>query len=57
MTWVVDRTTFLTLDRASIHGLEAWLGGYRGSRGTEKESLAKYEPFLAAEPSTQKEKS
>jgi len=25
--------------------------------GTEKESLAKYEPFLAAEPSIQKERS
>ena len=56
MTWVVDRTTFLTLVRASIRSRQAWLGRYRARRGTVKESLEDHEPFLAAEPSIQKER-
>jgi hypothetical protein len=56
MTWVVDRTTFLTLVRASIRSRQAWLGRYRARRGTVKENLEDHEPFLAAEPSIQKER-
>lgn len=41
------RTTFLTLDRASILSLQAWLGRYRAYWGTEKARLASDEPALA----------
>jgi len=50
------RTMFLTLDRASIRSLGAWLGRCHATRGTEKESPEDHEPFLAAEPPTQKER-
>lgn len=50
----LGRTTFLTLDRASIRGLQAWLGEYHAYWGTEKESLENYAQFLAAEPPTKK---
>jgi len=52
----LGRTTFLTLDRASIRSRQAWLGRYRARRGTVKENLEDHEPFLAAEPSIQKER-
>ena len=48
----LGRTTFLTLDRASIRRLQAWLGEYHAYWGTEKESLENYERFLAAETMT-----
>jgi hypothetical protein len=51
----LGRTTFLTLDRASIRGLQEWLGEFHAYWGTEKETLENYEPFLAAEPSTERE--
>jgi DNA-binding transcriptional ArsR family regulator len=51
----LGRTTFLTLDRASILGLQAWLGRYHAYWGTEKETLENYQPFLAAERSTERE--
>ena len=51
----LGRTTFLTLDRASIRNLQAWLGQYHAYWGTEKETLENYEPFLAAEPPTERE--
>lgn len=43
------RTTFLTLDRASIRRLQAWLGEYHAYWGTEAESLENYDQFLARE--------
>lgn len=52
----LGRTSFLALDRASIRGLQAWFGRYHAYWGTEKESLENYEPFLAAESSTEKER-
>jgi DNA-binding transcriptional ArsR family regulator len=51
----LGRTTFLTLDRGSILGLQAWLGRYHAYWGTEKESLENYEAYLAADMGTQKE--
>jgi DNA-binding transcriptional ArsR family regulator len=51
----LGRTTFLTLDRASILGLQAWLGQYHAYWGTEKETLDNYQPFLAAERTTERE--
>jgi DNA-binding transcriptional ArsR family regulator len=50
----LGRTTFLTLDRASIRSLQAWLGEYHAYWGTEKESLENYAQFLAAESPTKK---
>ena len=50
----LGRTTFLTLDRASIRSLQAWLGRYHAYWGTEKESLANYEQFLATTPSNER---
>jgi DNA-binding transcriptional ArsR family regulator len=52
----LGRTTFLALDRGSILGLQAWLGQYHAYWGTEKETFENYEPFLAAEPSTERER-
>jgi DNA-binding transcriptional ArsR family regulator len=52
----LGRTTFLTLDRASLRSLQAWLGEYHAYWGTEKETLENYEPFLAAEASTERER-
>jgi len=52
----LGRTTFLTLDRASIRSLQAWLGRYHAYWGTEKESLENYQTFLAAEPSNERGK-
>jgi DNA-binding transcriptional ArsR family regulator len=52
----LGRTTFLTLDRASIRSLQAWLGEYHAYWGTDKETLENYGPFLGAEPSTERER-
>lgn len=52
----LGRTTFLTLERASILGLQAWLGRYHAYWGTDKESLENYEAYLAAEPATGRER-
>jgi DNA-binding transcriptional ArsR family regulator len=49
------RTTFLTLDRASVRSLQSWLGQYHAYWGTESESLENYAAFLAEGPSTGKE--
>jgi DNA-binding transcriptional ArsR family regulator len=51
----LGRTTFLTLDRGSILGLQAWLGRYHAYWGTEKESLENYEAYLAADVGTRRE--
>jgi DNA-binding transcriptional ArsR family regulator len=50
----LGRTTFLTLDRASMRSLQSWLGRYHAYWGSEKESLENYETFLATEPSIEK---
>jgi DNA-binding transcriptional ArsR family regulator len=42
----IGRTTYLTLDRASLRGLQTWLGQYQAYWGTEQETLANYEAFL-----------
>jgi DNA-binding transcriptional ArsR family regulator len=52
----LGRTTFLTLDRASIRSLQAWLGEFHAYWGTEKESLENYATFLASDPSIEKER-
>ncbi len=51
----LGRTTFLTLDRGSILGLQAWLGQFHAYWGTEKESLENYEAHLAADTGMQRE--
>jgi DNA-binding transcriptional ArsR family regulator len=51
----LGRTTFLTLDRASIRSLQGWLAEFHAYWGTEKETLENYEPFLAAERPTESE--
>ena len=48
----VGRTTFLTLDRASMRNLQAWLGEFHAYWGTEKETLENYAQFLATESTT-----
>lgn len=53
----LGRTTFLTLDRASIRSLQAWLDGYHAYWGTEKETLENYEAFLSTEPRIERERS
>ena len=52
----LGRTTFLTLDRASIRSLQGWLGEFHAYWGTEKESLENYAQFLARESTTKKGK-
>ena len=52
----LGRTTFLTLDRASILSLQAWLGQYHAYWGTERETLENYEPYLAAGQPTERER-
>jgi DNA-binding transcriptional ArsR family regulator len=51
----LGRTTFLTLDRASIRGLQAWLGEFHAYWGTEHETLENYEAFLSTEPTMARE--
>jgi len=52
----LGRTTFLTLDRASILNLQEWLGEFHAWWGTEKETLENYQRFLATERPTQRER-
>ena len=52
----LGRTTFLTLDRASIRSLQAWLGQYHAYWGTEAESLENYAAYLAEGPSSEEER-
>jgi DNA-binding transcriptional ArsR family regulator len=51
----LGRTTFLALDRAAMHELQAWLGQYHAFWGTEKETLENYERYLASDPHLAKE--
>ncbi len=48
----VGRTTFLTLDRASMRNLQAWLGEFHAYWGTEKETLENYTKFLTSDSTT-----
>ncbi len=50
----LGRTTFLTLDRASVLQLQAWLGRFHAYWGTEKESLENYGTFLDGEASVER---
>lgn len=45
----LGRTTFLTLDRACMRDLQAWLGEFHAYWGTEKETLENYRQFLSTE--------
>ena len=49
------RTTFLTLDREGIRGLQTWLAQFHAYWGTAQESLENYERFLAIDPPTTRE--
>ena len=51
----LGRTTFLTLDRAAIRALQAWLARYHAYWGTEKETLENYESFLSNDPKPTRE--
>lgn len=42
----VGRTNFLALNRASLRGLQEWLGGFNPYWGSEKETLENYAPQL-----------
>lgn len=42
----IGRTTFLTLDRAAILALQAWLQQYHAYWGTPQETLENYERYL-----------
>lgn len=46
----LGRTTFLTLDRASIREVQAWLGQFHAYWGTELETLENQERYLAGGP-------
>jgi len=45
----LGRTTFLTLDRTAILDLQAWVTRFHAYWGTNKETLANYEPAIARE--------
>ncbi len=45
----LGRTTFLTLDRASMRDLQAWLGEFHAYWGTERETLENYSQFLSSD--------
>jgi DNA-binding transcriptional ArsR family regulator len=49
----LGRTNFLTLDRASMRALQAWLGEFHAYWGTEKETLENYTQFLTSESTTE----
>lgn len=49
------RTTFLTLDRRSIRGLQQWLAQFHTYWGTEDESLANYTEHLTRDTTTEKD--
>ena len=51
----LGRTTFLTLDRSAMRGLQAWLARYHAYWGNEKETLENYERYLAIDPTDVKE--
>jgi DNA-binding transcriptional ArsR family regulator len=40
------RTTFLTLDRTAMRGLQEWLAQFHTYWGSDEESLENYTPYL-----------
>lgn len=46
----IGRTNFVALRRASLRGLQNWLGQYHAYWGTDDETLENYESFLTTEP-------
>jgi DNA-binding transcriptional ArsR family regulator len=50
------RTTFLALGRKPILELQAWLGEFHAYWGSEAESLANYDAYLASDPGPTREK-
>jgi DNA-binding transcriptional ArsR family regulator len=51
----MGRTTFLTLDRAAIRDVQAWLAQFHAYWGSEKETLENYERFLTTDPTIAEE--
>lgn len=49
----LGRTTFLTLDRATMRTLQAWLGEFHAYWGTDRETLENYVPFLSRDATTE----
>ena len=45
----LGRTTFLTLDRAGVREVQAWLGQFHTYWGTERETLESQERYLASD--------
>jgi DNA-binding transcriptional ArsR family regulator len=50
----VGRTTYLTLERQSLRGLQEWLSQYHAYWGSDHETLENYESFLSR-PTTDEE--
>ena len=51
----IGRSKLLTLNRASLLGLQDWLGQYHAYWGTEQETLENYEAFLRRQEGTRKD--
>ena len=49
------RTTFLTLDRSSMRGLQRWLARFHTYWGSEDESLANYADHLTRDTTNEKD--
>lgn len=49
------RTTFLTLDRGAMRGLQQWLAQFHAYWGSEGESLANYSEYLTREETEEKD--
>ncbi len=52
----IGRTNFLTLNRASLRGLQDWLMQYHTYWGSDEETLENYAQYLGREPIKKKEK-
>ena len=49
------RTTFLTLDRGAMRGLQQWLAQFHTYWGSEDQTLANYSEYLNRDTITQKD--
>ena len=49
------RTTFLTLDRSAMRGLQQWLAQFHTYWGSEEQTLANYTDYLDRDTLTTKE--
>lgn len=49
----IGRTNFLTINRSALKGLQEWLAQYQTHWGSEAQSLANYQSFLAEKSSNQ----